>query len=370
MSYSPLSRLALRTAVGGDRFDASVFAQWQASVDLDHLPPGQYALLPLIYSNLARHGIDDHPWLSRLRGIYRKMWYANQLTLRTVAEIAAVLASAGLPVMVVGSAALAATVYPDLAQRPIVPPELVVADADAVTALQTLQSLGWRPEPASPHLLDAEFRAWVPGQRMVNAQAQALRIGWRVMPAAPCVELDATCWAVVVPLPLETATVTMLCPTDQLLYACLAASEGMLIALADVALLVRQTTIDWPRLLEIAGRYRLGLAVLAALETLVDVPGLAVPADALDALRRQPVSASARRVQQIVAQAPDARTLADRAWLLWVRYQRVCVCNGASPGLRSFSAFIRYTHNLSSVWEIPLDLARRAFPRATTHGAP
>jgi hypothetical protein len=63
MSYSPLSRLALRTAVGGDRFDASVFAQWQASVDLDHLPPGQYALLPLIYSNLARHGIDDHPWL-------------------------------------------------------------------------------------------------------------------------------------------------------------------------------------------------------------------------------------------------------------------------------------------------------------------
>jgi hypothetical protein len=216
------------------------------------------------------------------------------LTLRTVAEIAAVLASAGLPVMVVGSAALAATVYPDLAQRPIVPPELVVADADAVTALQTLQSLGWRPEPASPHLLDAEFRAWVPGQRMVNAQAQALRIGWRVMPAAPCVELDATCWAVVVPLPLETATVTMLCPTDQLLYACLAASEGMLIALADVALLVRQTMIDWPRLLEIAGRYRLGLAVLAALETLVDVPGLAVPADALDALRRQPVSADRR----------------------------------------------------------------------------
>ncbi len=369
MSYSTVSRLALLTAAGDERCAAAV-DRWLASVDLDHLPPGQYALLPLIYSNLSRRGIDDHPWTPRLHGIYRKMWYANQLALRTVNEIVAVLASAGAPVMVVGSAALATTVYPALALRPIVPPELVVADADAVTALHTLQALGWRPEPASAHLLDAEFHAWVPGQRMVNAQAQALRIGWRVMPAAPCVELDATCRAAAVPLPLETATVTTLCPTDQLLYACLNASEGLLIALADAALLVRQTTINWPRLLEIAWRYRLGLAVLVALETLVDVLGLAVPDDVLAELRRQPVSADARCVQQIVTQAPSARSLADRTWLAWARYRRMRACNGARPGLRSFSAFLRYNHNLSSVWGIPLDLARRAFPREAAHGAP
>jgi len=144
----------------------------------------------------------------------------------------------------------------------------------------------------------------------------------------------------------------------------------MLIALADAALLVRQTTIAWPRLLEVAGRFRLGLAVLAALETLVDVLGLAVPADVLDALRRLPASPSERRVQRIIDQAPATRSLTDRAWLLWVHYQRVCVCNSASTGLRTFSAFIRYNHNLSSAWKVPLDLARRALPRATTHGAP
>ena len=367
MTYSPEARLALRAAVTDGDFDAAVFEQWQASVDLEQLPSGQYPLLPLIYSNLERHAID-HPWRPRLQGFYRKMWYANQLMLRTVGEIVAALQPVAAPVMVVGAAPLAAAHYRELALRPILQPELIVADADAVHALQTLQSLGWQPAPTSPHWLSAEFRAWAPGQRMVNSQAQALWLGWHLIPAAPCAALDAACRAASVPLPLATTTLTTLCPTDQLVYACTTASETALIALADVAFLLRGAEIDWPRLVELAGRYRLGLAVQTVLKTLVQELGLAVPAWVLAELSRQPASANERRVQEIAVRAPAARSLRERARLLWARYQRALACNGERPGLRTFSAFLRHDRRLVSAWDAPLELARRIAPQETVHG--
>jgi hypothetical protein len=367
MTYSPEATLALRVAVAGDHFDAAAFEHWQASVDLDHLPPGHYALLPLIYSSLERHAID-HPWRPRLQGIYRKMWYANQLALRTVSEVVAALQPVAAPVMVVGAAALAATQYPELALRPILQPELNVADADAGHVLQTLQSLGWQPEPAAPHLLSAEFRLWTPGQRMVNPQAQALWLGWHLIPAAPCAELDAACRAASVPLPLATTTLTTLCPTDQLLHASTTTGETALIALVDAAFLLRGAEIEWPRLVELAGRYRLGLAVLTVLETLVHELELDVPAQALDALRRLPANLGERRVRRILDQPPATRSLGERSWLLWARYQRALACNGERSGLRTFSAFLRHERRLTSAWAAPLELARRIVPQETAHG--
>lgn len=367
MTYSPEARLALRVAVAGDHFDAAVFERWQASVDLDHLPPGHYALLPLIYSALERHAID-HAWLPRLRGFHHKMWYANQLALRTVAQVAAEIAPDGAPLMVVGPAALATTIYPDVALRPISPPALVVPGVAAGQTLQMLQQRGWQPEPAAPHLLSAEFRLWTPGQRMVNPQSQAVWLGWHLIPAAPCAELDAACRAASVPLPLATTTLTTLCPTDHLLYACTTASETALIALADAVFLLRGAEIEWPRLLELAGRYRLGLAVLPVLETLVHELGLDIPAQALDALRRLPASSDERRAQRILDQPPATRSLGERTWLLWARYQRALACNGERPGLRTFSAFLRHERRLASAWAAPLDLARRIAPPETTRG--
>ncbi len=253
--------------------------------------------------------------------------------------------------------------------RPISPPMLVTSATAAGPTLQTLHQRGWQPEPAAPHLLSAEFRRWTPGQRMVNPQTQAVWLGWHLIPAAPCAELDAACRAAAVPLPLATSPLTTLCPTDQLLYACTTASEATLIALADAVFLLRGAEIEWPRLVELAGRYRLALAVLTVLETLVQELGLEVPAQVLDALRRLPASSGERRVQRILDQAPATRSLSERARLLWDRYRRALACNGERPGPRTFAAFLRHDRRLSSAWEAPLDLARRVVPQETAHGA-
>jgi hypothetical protein len=351
------AKLALRAAVGGEISD---FTRWQAAVDLDHLPPGHYLLLPLIYHHLARHDLE-HPWLPRIRGVYRKLWYANQLDLGTVAEVVAALQAAGSDTLVVGTAALATTVYPDPALRPIRLAEVVTSDP--ATALPALLAQGWRAEPAAPDLLRAEFRDWVPGQRFVHANGRKIWVGWHVLRALPCGDVDASAWAAAAPLTLGQTPARTLCPTDLLLAAALTEGEARLLALADVALLLRRGPILWSRLLEHAGRWRLGEAVAALLTPLTQELDVPVPAAVLDDLRRQPTDPATARWLRVAALPPAQRTLADRAWWGWARYARAVSCNGRQVGLGTLTAFLRHTLRLTSAWEIPSALLRRAAGR-------
>jgi len=69
----------LQAALQNQSEALTAFAAWQGTVDIDDLPPGQFELLPLLYRNMQRAGLEEHPWLPRLKGIYRRAWYANQL---------------------------------------------------------------------------------------------------------------------------------------------------------------------------------------------------------------------------------------------------------------------------------------------------
>jgi len=352
------SRLVLLAALGAEQPDANAFDLWQASVDLEELPPGHFLLLPLIYANLDQSG-RQHPWLPRMRGVYRKMWYASQVALRSALAMVEALRTAGQPALVAGAAALAHTVYPQPALRPILQPEVIVPAAGADAALQALRGLGWRPQPVSPHLGSPAYRAWVAGQRFVNSQGQALWLGWHVMPHLPCADLDAACWAAATGLTLDGRPVRTLCPTDHLLRACLTAPEGGLIALADAAWLMRSGEIDWQRLVEMAGRFRAGWPVLRVLETLAETVGLAAPPAGRAALGQLPAFCAERRIPRGLAglAQPGARRL--RFWRLLARYRRTVACAGRAADPFSFVAYLQHTRHLDSPWRLPQEVIRR-----------
>src|SRR5574341_997684 len=79
-------RLLLRAALlaDGDALDA--WQAWKSEADFDQLDYGTARILPLLYRNLTFLQIHD-PFLRRLKGIYRRTWYANQLTLRDLAGL-------------------------------------------------------------------------------------------------------------------------------------------------------------------------------------------------------------------------------------------------------------------------------------------
>ncbi len=353
LTYAQQSQLALRAALGAEQPDADAFDRWQASVDIEALPPGHYLLLPLIYAGLeARHG--DHPWLPRMRGVYRKMWYASQVSLRSTLSVADALAAAGQPALVAGAAALAHTVYPQPALRPLFQPEVIVPLAGADAALRTLDDLGWRAEPAAPHLSSPAYRAWVAGQRFVNGQGQALWLGWHMVPSLPCAELDTACWAAATELTLDGRPARTLCPADHLLRACLAAPEAGLIALVDAAWLMQSREVDWQRLLEMAGHFRAGWPILDVFEMLAEAAGLTAPPEVLAALRRLPATFVERRILPGLAELGQPGTRRQRFWRLLARYQRTVACAGSPADPCSFVAYLQHTRRLDSPWRLPL----------------
>jgi hypothetical protein len=362
LTYTQQARLALLAALGGDPPDANAFDLWQASVDIEDLPPGHFLLLPLIYDNLEQSG-RPHPWLPRIRGVYRKMWYASQVALRAALAVVEAVQAAGQPALIAGAAALAHTVYPQPELRPLLQPEVIVPVAAADAALQALHALGWRAQPAAPHLTSPAFRAWVAGQRFVNDQGQALWLGWHVVPTLPCADLDAACWAAAAELTLDGRAVRTLCPADHLLRTCLTAPEGGLIALADAALLVRSAALDWQRFLELAGRFRAGRPARHVLETLAETVGLAAPPEVRAALHRQPDSWAERRIPTGLAglAQPAARRL--RFWRLLARYQRTVACAGRPADPRNFIVYLQHTRHLDSPWRLPLLVLRRMVGR-------
>lgn len=337
---------------------AAAWRAWRDAADLDALPAGQYLMLPALYANLARCGLAEEAD-PRIKGVYRRTWYANRGLIELTAAALAALDGADVPAVLAGAAALAHTVYPQPALRPLFQPEVIVPLAGADAALRALRELGWRAQPAAPHLHSQAYRDWVAGQHFVNGQGQALWLGWHVVPSLPCADLDAACWAAAIELTLDGRSVRTLCPADHLLRACLAAPEAGLIALADVAWLLRGGAVDWPRLMEMAGRFRAGQPLLHMLETLAATIGLAAPPAVLSKLGQLPVFWAERRIPPGLAGLAQPGNRRQRFWQLLTRYQRAAACAGRTAGPLSFVAYVQHTRHLDSPWRLPLAAVRR-----------
>src|SRR5438445_136412 len=101
------------------------WGQWKAGADLDHLDAGSYRLLPQLYQNLHRHGVDE-PVLALFRGVYLRTWYENQLRLHQIAGLLRSFRDARIDTIVLKGAALTVLYYKDNGLRPMHDIDLLV----------------------------------------------------------------------------------------------------------------------------------------------------------------------------------------------------------------------------------------------------
>ena len=264
------------------------FETWKSRVDLDAIDHGSMRLLPLLYRNLQRAAIDD-PMLSRLKGVYRQVWFRNQLILDQGVRLLDTLAEAGIPAIVLKGAALAGTVYDEPALRPMEDFDLLVPRAQFAQAVAVMRGAGWSFDPPladpEPHFVFQHaigFRrdgggaadlhwtaAGLPlngaGAHAVHASTQPHRIGDR-----------------------ETRT---LGPADQLLQICTHATRfnpdiPPIRWAADAFLLLARAPFPWDSLIAPARTRGLSLVMHRALEYLRDGLGVDVPDDIMTALAR------------------------------------------------------------------------------------
>ncbi|MBD3562866.1 nucleotidyltransferase family protein, partial [Planktothrix sp. FACHB-1355] len=132
---------------GKDATDA--WQQWKTTVDIEDIDPESYRLLPLLYRNLSVHGVEDSEMV-RLKGVYRRRWYENQLLVSKITELLRYFQDAAIETLILKDVALLLHYYQDDGLHPIDIFDIFVRWADGDAAIALLNKLGWKLKEKAP----------------------------------------------------------------------------------------------------------------------------------------------------------------------------------------------------------------------------
>ncbi len=112
---------------------------WSQSTDFETEIDGPaFRLLPLLYHNLLRLGIDD-PLMGRLKGIYRQSWSSNHILFLRAGLVIKLLNDNNIPVLVLKGIALTVLTYKNYGVRPMSDIDLLIKKEDVHKALNLLK---------------------------------------------------------------------------------------------------------------------------------------------------------------------------------------------------------------------------------------
>ncbi len=278
----PVQKQLLQAALLEGEAALTAWEQWQSSVDIEVLDSDSYALLPQLYQNLLAHNVEDFH-MARLKGIYRRNWYANQLKLKSLKGILSDLNDVGIKAIVLGDAGFCSeegTASNQLENyRPISSFHLLVHGDRLEKTTQRLKELNW-------HTHDVLTQQFIQFQ---NDQKQSLYLQGHLFWAIPQDYTDEQVW--------QNATADWrLSPTDQFLDGCarmfFRQRSRQINGIADAFLLIRKSgnDFDWMRLITQAQRYQMILPVRNMLTLLHQVLQVSVPSWVLPALLQMPIA--------------------------------------------------------------------------------
>ena len=270
-------RLLLHAALFQGEEAVNRWQQWRDAVDIETLDSESYHLLPLLCQNLVAHQVED-THMARLKGVYRRHWYANQLLLKQAKSVITSLRENQIEAIVLQDAALATTYYQDFADRPMYSLEFLIHPDEVVSTIQILQSLGWTLSSTEPleTLITRSVLA------LTNQAQQQLYLHTHIFWAIPQNYTDEQVWKSRIPGQVSEVPISILDPTDQLLFICLRSKhEGQqhrIHWLVDAFMLLKPSAkIDWGRLVAQAQRYQLVLPLKNLLILLQKVLNVVIP---------------------------------------------------------------------------------------------
>lgn len=310
-----LLRAALRS---GDSARAA-WNEWRRRVLFDDADEASQSLLPLIYWNLSRFGVDD-PNLGRMKGHVRRTLYVNHMLFTAAGRTLDSLHEAGIETLVLKGAPLAIMHYGSPGLRPMADVDVLVPTHRAIASIEVLREQGWhsldhdRPESTIDLYHSENFGR--PDGVKIDLHWNALSQPFR----------DDELWAGSVDMEVGGVPTRAPCATDQLLLAITHGLlhdqfPGSLRWITDSAVLLgsADTDIDWDRVVDAARRREVTVAMgagLAYLRELLDT----VPESVIDKLARS----RARRLERAAFYArTDSPGLRRRLTLIADRHARL-----------------------------------------------
>jgi len=240
---------------------------------------------PLLYAALKEEPGVPPDALAALRQAYEQNGLRNALLLHELGQALRALATAGVPALALKGAALAESVYGNVALRPMRDMDVLVRAEDAPRALRVLAAQGYRPEEAEPH---AGVTLAYENELLLRKAGRldfVLEVHWSLLDSPfyqHALQMDWF-WATAVPVRIGGQPAHMLGPAAQLVYLCAHAvlhhGGRDLLWLHDVAALLQHAgdDLDWEAALAAAQANHLVLPLQQVLAELTTAWGVRLP---------------------------------------------------------------------------------------------
>jgi hypothetical protein len=328
--------------------------KWKSNVDLEKIDPGSYRLLPLLYYNLNNHEIKD-PLMDRLKGIYRRTWFENQILSHKAIAFLENLYNNGIPTIVLKGIALLHLYYKDYGIRPMSDFDILVPTDQAFDAINLLRKAGWTslyklPETIIPIIHSCDLTD-PEGMHHVD-------LHWHLFIECCQPNADEDFWNGSLQTIIKDIPTSVLNPADQLLHIFVHGMKWSIIPpfrwIADAIMIIKtsQKELDWNRLITQAEKRRLILPVRLGLEYLKDEFNIDIPQDVLFSFQKVPIS----RIEQLEYKykiEDQKRKLLGNIPVLWFDSLRLLENRSLKHKIWSFIKYVKNFWNLEHLWQLP-----------------
>jgi hypothetical protein len=362
---------------GEDAINA--WEKWENAVDLEgHPDNGSYRLFPLLYKNLEKNGIK-HPFMNRLRGIYRQAWYKNQRLFYDMSKVLELLHKAGIRTMVLKGAALTILCYKNYAVRPMADVDVLVHPSQAMFTVDLLEKAGWMPLTE----VKEEDLYYSHSRQFNDSSGKEFDLHWHPVWEANRENNDADCWIGAVPLTLANVSTLAPSSTDNLLHTIIHGirynHEPPIRWIADAVTLINSSDmkIDWEYFINQTRKHRVALRTREALIYLQDKFKLPVSYSVMDKIRNIPVSRAELIEYQQIATHPDNRDYSLICFLEHYisEYRRIRGTSGIFSTIAGLPEFLQWRFNKKNYYQLCSHIisrsiiwtGKRFFSRPTSH---
>lgn len=278
-------KLLLRASLlqGKEALDA--WQQWSTEIDIDTLDSESYHLLCLLYRNLSLHQVQDE-LMQRLKSVYRRHWYANNLLIKEAKDIVQSFQSNSIRALALADTGLISNYYQDLAERSIYRLDFLVQPSDIPTAIRLVNFSGWVLN-SSPTANSLHFQ---------NSSRHQLWLHQHIFWSVPGTCIEHELWKHSISGRIGDCKALVLSPTEQLLFVCSKINRRHQVPqvrwLADAVKIIQMADheIDWNRLLAQSQQCQLILPLRNMVFLLQNILDIQFPDWVLSKLDKLPIS--------------------------------------------------------------------------------
>lgn len=352
----------LQSALLPDSRAVEAWRRWKRQIDFQEVDYGSQRLLPLVYRNLHKKGVDD-PDLERYKGTYQRSWVSNQLLLHRVMTGLEEIQTSGMEVLFFKGAALVASCSINAGLRPMDDLDILVRPENARRVIDHLITKGWQPK--HPH--QKKFNPDGYSVMLHDGEFHYVDIHWKTLNRPRAERVLARIWDEVVEADFQGRNMKVMGAADQLYHTCLHGIAWNPIPsirwVADAVLILRneKSAVNWDVFLEQAAALRANYELSRCLDYLQTKFSLDIPDRVTNELNCQENICINRAYFQVVITKPIPVVggFLKRVFLYWKFFR----------GEYRFPGFLRYLQEewrLDHLGQVPFSWLRRFFRKMHT----